>query len=341
METILLTGGTGYIGSHCCVKLLESGKKVIILDNLSNSKKEILGRIKKISSKNPVFVEGDICDKKILNKIFSEHHIDAVIHMAGLKAVGESTEKPLLYYKVNVEGSRHLIEICELYKVSNFIFSSSATVYGSPDYLPLNEEHPLRPTNPYGETKKIVEDILKNVGNYNNNFNFAILRYFNPVGAHPSGLMGEDPNDTPNNLMPLISQVATGQRNHLNIYGDDYPTIDGTGVRDYIHVEDLVNAHILSLNHLLNEKDSIIVNLGTGRGYSVFEIVNAFSKATGKKIPHKLCSRRAGDIPSSYTDPKKAKRLLGWCAEHGLKRICDDQWRWCAQNALRNKKTPL
>ena len=336
MQTILLTGGTGYIGSHCCIRLLESGKKVIVLDNLCNSKKSILDRIELITAKSPIFIEGDIRDEVLLETIFTKHKLDAVLHMAGLKAVGESTKNPLLYYEINVEGSRRLIQACQFNNVKNFVFSSSATVYGEPDYLPLDEKHPLRPANPYGETKRVVEDILRSVSFSDEGLRTAILRYFNPVGAHESGLIGEDPNDTPNNLMPLIAQVATGERTHLDIYGNDYPTEDGTGVRDYIHVEDLVDAHILALDYLLKEKQSLTVNLGTGKGFSVLEMANAFSKASGKTIALKTCSRRQGDAATSYTNPSKADELLGWTSKRDLKKICEDQWRWSYQNLLRN-----
>lgn len=332
MQTILLTGGTGFIGSHCCIKLLELNKTVIILDNLSNSKQSMIEKIQLITSKTPLFIEGDISNSALLDAIFKQHKVDAVIHMAGLKAVNVSVDDPLLYYEVNVEGSRRLIKACLSNNVNNFVFSSSATVYGEPEYLPLDEKHPLRPTNPYGATKLVVENLLKNVKRAEKNFKFAILRYFNPVGAHISGLIGEDPNDVPNNLMPLIAQVATKKRSHLNVYGNDYSTHDGTGVRDYIHIDDLTEAHLSALDFLLENDESITLNLGTGQGHSVIDMVKAFSNASGQTIPLTICSRRAGDVATSYTNPAKANALLNWKAKHGLERICEDQWRWTAKS---------
>ena len=329
---VLVTGGTGYIGSHTVVQLLGENNEVVIFDNLSNSQPAVLSRIHSITGKKPVFVNGDIRDRDGLRALFEGHRIDAVIHFGGLKAVGESVAKPMLYYENNVVGSLNLFNEMTRAGIKRLVFSSSATVYGDPINVPIRENSQLQPTNPYGRSKLIVEDILRDIGISDSEWKFAILRYFNPVGAHISGLIGEDPLGTPNNLMPLIAQVATGNREKLSILGNDYPTSDGTGVRDYIHVEDLARAHLLALKKLQNATDSLTVNLGTGQGYSVLDIVTAFEKASGKSIPFEMIARRPGDVAISFADPSLANKLLGWTPSFGVDRMCEDVWRWQSMN---------
>ena len=330
---ILVTGGAGYIGSHTCILLLEKGYDVVVVDNFSNSKPEALRRIKKLAGKDFAFYEADVCDEEALDKIFAAEKVDAVIHFAGLKAVGESVEIPLRYYDNNLRSTLNLLNVMKKYSVHNIVFSSSATVYGNPASVPITEDFPLSTTNPYGATKLMIEQILKDVAHADPEFNPIILRYFNPVGAHKSGEIGEDPNGIPNNLVPYITQVAIGKLDHLNVFGNDYPTPDGTGVRDYIHVVDLAEGHVAALK--LYEKPNCglrIYNLGTGQGYSVLEIHHAFEKVVGKKIPFEFAPRRAGDIAECYADPTKAYRELGWKATKTLDDMCEDSWRWQQQN---------
>ncbi|MGA8148038.1 MAG: UDP-glucose 4-epimerase GalE [Gallionellaceae bacterium] len=325
---VLVTGGAGYIGSHTCVELLQAGHEVIVFDNLCNSKASVLERIGQIAGRQPQFIEGDIRDKAALERIFAGHSIAAVLHFAGLKAVGESVAHPLAYYDNNVHGSMVLFDAMMRHGVRTLVFSSSATVYGAPAALPIREDFPLGATNPYGRSKIMVEDVLRDVAVADPQWRIALLRYFNPVGAHDSGLIGESPSGIPNNLMPYISQVAAGKREFLSVFGDDYPTADGTGVRDYIHVVDLARGHLAALDHLGKSAGVITVNLGTGEGYSVLDMVHAFERASGKKIPYRIVGRRAGDIAACYADPQLAKALLGWRAEFGLERMCRDTWRW-------------
>ena len=333
MKTILVTGGTGYIGSHTVLQLLEEGYEVVVIDNFSNSSKESLSRVAKITGKTATIIEGDIRDTAFLNTVFEQHNIDGVIHFAGLKAVGESVEKPLMYYENNVFGSVNLCQVMQQHGVKNIVFSSSATVYGDPTELPLHENLPTgKPTNPYGQSKLMVELVLQDLYKSDNDWNIVLLRYFNPVGAHPSGLIGEDPNGIPNNLMPFITQVATGKREFLSVFGDDYDTHDGTGVRDYIHVEDLANGHLKALDKLADKSGLLTVNLGTGQGYSVLDMVKAFEKASGKKLSYKIAPRRGGDVASCYADPKYALEVLDWRAEKGLDEMCADSWRWQSNN---------
>lgn len=329
---VLLTGGSGYIGSHTCVELLLAGHSVVVLDNLSNSSVIVLERVTKITGKAPVFVQGDIRDRQILRVVFAEHAIDAVVHFAGLKAVGESVEKPLLYYDNNVGGSVILFDEMHAAGVKTIVFSSSATVYGDPATVPINEEFPLSATNPYGRSKLIIEDILRDLARADRGWKVALLRYFNPVGAHASGLIGEDPSGTPNNLMPYIAQVAIGRRSHLSIFGDDYPTPDGTGVRDYIHVVDLARGHLAALKALTQRSGVQTWNLGTGRGVSVLGMVAAFEAASGRKIPYQIVPRRPGDVAQCWADPTRAEMEIGWRAELDLARMCADTWRWQQSN---------
>lgn len=331
-STLLVTGGAGYIGSHTCVELLQAGHEVVIVDNLSNSSRAVIGRIERIAGREVAFHESDVRDAEALCGIFSEHGIDAVLHFAGLKAVDESVAQPLRYYENNVGGTLALCRAMADAGVRQLVFSSSATVYGDPDAVPVREDHPLRPTNPYGRSKAMAEEILQDLLRSDPVWKIALLRYFNPVGAHESGLIGEDPGGVPNNLMPYIAQVAVGRREALNVYGNDYPTLDGTGVRDYIHVVDLARGHLAALEKLATTSDVLTVNLGTGRGYSVLEMVEAFSKASGKEIPYRIVSRRPGDVASCYADPALAARLLGWRAERGLEQMCRDVWRWQSMN---------
>lgn len=329
---ILVTGGTGYIGSHACVELINAGHEVLVLDNFSNSQAHIIDRIKQITGKAPALVEGDVRDEALLRSLFTQHKFTAVMHFAGLKAVGESVAQPLRYYDNNVAGSVTLLRVMQAFNVRSFVFSSSATVYGDPASVPVQENFPLSATNPYGASKLMVEDILRDLAKSDPEWRIAILRYFNPVGAHESGLIGENPNGIPNNLMPFITQVALGQREHLSVFGSDYATVDGTGVRDYIHVVDLVVGHLRALELLAREKGVFTCNLGTGQGYSVLEMVQAFEAASGRKVAYKLVDRRPGDVASTYTDPAYAEQSLNWKAERGIAQMCQDSWRW--QQAL-------
>lgn len=330
---ILLTGGTGYIGSHTAVELLKAGYEVVIVDNLYNSKKTVLDRIGIITGIKPTFYEGDILDTKLLAQIMTNEKIEAVIHFAGLKAVGESVAKPLFYYKNNVAGTLSLCEAMLESKVKNLVFSSSATVYGDPASVPINEDFPTGgTTNPYGTSKYMIERILMDWHKANPQQNVALLRYFNPVGAHQSGLIGEDPNGIPNNLMPFITQVAIGRRAELSVFGNDYPTPDGTGVRDYIHVVDLAVGHVKAIEKLATNCGLGIWNLGTGHGYSVLDVVKAFEKASGKTIKYKIAPRRAGDIAQCYANPAKANNELGWKAQYGIEEMCRDSWNWQQKN---------
>lgn len=330
---ILVTGGAGFIGSHTCLQLLEEGCELVVLDNLSNSKPEALRRVQQLASKSLQFVEGDIRDAAVLDTIFQQP-IEAVIHFAGLKAVGESVAKPLEYYDNNVTGTLSLLAAMRRHGVRTLVFSSSATVYGAPASVPIHENFPLSATNPYGRSKLIAEDILCDLATTEPKWNIAILRYFNPVGAHESGQIGEDPHGTPNNLMPFISQVAIGKRASLNVFGNDYPTPDGTGVRDYIHVVDLADGHLKALQTLQDKGGLITVNLGTGQGYSVLDMVKAFETASGKTIPYKIAARRPGDIAACWADPTAALEILGWRAQRGLQEMCKDTWRWQSQNPV-------
>lgn len=330
---ILVTGGAGYIGTHTVVQLLEAGFSVVIFDNLSNSCRTVLDRIVKLTGKHPEFIEGDIRDRGALRNTFKNHSISAVIHFAGLKAVGESEAQPLKYYDNNVSGSVVLFEEMARAGIKTVVFSSSATVYGDPGYAQYREDTPLAPVNVYGRTKLMVEDILRDIKKAQPSWRIALLRYFNPVGAHASGMIGEDPSGVPNNLMPFIAQVALGKREKLSVFGGDYPTPDGTGRRDYIHVEDLAAGHLAALTLLSHRTESFItVNLGTGRPYSVLEMVRSFEKASGKRVPFEIVDRRVGDLAEYYADPKLAKKILGWEARLGIDRMCEDTWRWQNNN---------
>jgi UDP-glucose 4-epimerase len=329
---ILVTGGAGFIGSHTVVELLNNGEDVIVVDNLSNSKKEALNRVEDITGKSLTFYKTDLLEKEKLDDIFSNHDIDAVIHFAGYKAVGESVAKPLTYYHNNVTGTLNLCKVMQKHRVPNIVFSSSATVYGDPNTVPIKENFPTSATNPYGRTKLFIEKILLDLHISDENWNVALLRYFNPVGAHKSGRIGEDPNEIPNNLMPYITQVAVGKLDELSVFGDDYPTHDGTGVRDYIHVVDLAVGHLKALEKLQENPGVVTYNLGTGQGYSVLDVVKAFEEASGQKIPYKITDRRPGDIASCYADPTKAEKELNWKAKYGLIDMCKDSWRWQSQN---------
>ena len=332
---ILLPGGAGYIGSHTAVELLNAGKEIVIIDNFSNSKKEVLDKIRKITGKDFKFYEMDYLDKEKLDKVFEENEIDAVLNFAGYKAVGESIQKPIEYYKNNISGCLELLETMKKHGVKKFIFSSSATVYGDPETIPITEECKTGgTTNPYGTSKLFIEQILKDVYKSDNTWDICILRYFNPVGAHESGLIGEEPQGIPNNLMPYVARVAAGQLKELSVYGNDYDTKDGTGVRDYIHVVDLAKGHVSALKKLDKEnKGLFIYNLGTGKGYSVLDMVKGFEKATGKKVPYKIAPRREGDIATCYADPKKAKEELGWEAEKDINDMCKDSWEYIQKNS--------
>ena len=330
---ILVTGGTGYIGSHTAVELLNKGEQVIIVDNLSNSKLCVLDRIEKITGKRPEFIKCDLLDKESLDKVFCDYpEIDSVIHFAGLKAVGESVSVPLRYYHNNLTGTLNLLDCMLAHKVYRIVFSSSATVYGLPKSVPIREDFPLSTTNPYGETKLMIERILKDTAAANPEMSVCVLRYFNPIGAHESGLIGEDPRGIPNNLLPYITKVAIGKLPYLNVFGDDYPTPDGTGVRDYIHVVDLSLAHLYALDYTKKMSGIDYVNIGTGNGYSVLDIVKAFSEAWGSPIEYKIAPRRPGDIAECYADPAKAKATLGWEAKFDLARMCQDSARWQRMN---------
>ncbi|MCU5439021.1 UDP-glucose 4-epimerase GalE [Bacillus cereus] len=329
---ILITGGAGYIGSHTCVELLNNNYKIIVVDNLSNSSIESLNRVKEITGKQFEFYKENALNREKMNEIFLENNIEAVIHFAGFKAVGESTTIPLTYYYNNIISAIVLCDVMQKHNVKNFIFSSSATVYGTPKTSPITEEFPLSVTNPYGQTKLMIEQIMRDVAKADDEWSIALLRYFNPFGAHQSGRIGEDPNGIPNNLMPYVTQVAVGKLKELNIFGNDYPTKDGTGVRDYIHVVDLAKGHVKALEKVLKTKGIEAYNLGTGKGYSVLEMVKAFEKVSGKKIPYKVIGRRPGDVAICFADVSKAKRELGWEAEYGLEEMCVDSWRWQVNN---------
>ncbi|WP_040213473.1 UDP-glucose 4-epimerase GalE [Clostridium polynesiense] len=329
---ILVTGGTGYIGSHTCVELLNSGYEVVVIDNLVNSKMEVVDIIKSITKKDFKFYQGDLLDIDIIEKIFNENHIDAVIHFAGLKAVGESVSIPLRYYHNNITGTLNLCNVMNKHNCKKLVFSSSATVYGVPKSVPIKEDFPLSTTNPYGSTKLMIEDILRDLYVSDNEWSIALLRYFNPIGAHSSGLIGDNPNGIPNNLMPYITQVAIGKLESLGVFGDDYDTHDGTGVRDYIHVVDLSKGHLKAVEKVIKEKGVNAYNLGTGTGYSVLDIVKAFEKSTGVKVNYKIMPRRAGDIAECYADPTKAKEELGWEAVLDIEQMCKDSWDFAKKN---------
>jgi UDP-glucose 4-epimerase len=332
LKNILVTGGAGYIGSHTCVELLNSGYDVYVVDNLSNSKETALHRVEEICGRSVKFIKADLLDEAALDQIFRTAGIDAVIHFAGFKAVGESTRIPLEYYHNNIVGSITLFRVMEKYNVKNLVFSSSATVYGNPHKVPIEENSPLSATNPYGRTKLMIEEILKDLYASDNNWRIVILRYFNPVGAHSSGKIGEDPQGIPNNLMPYIAQVAIGKLSHLNIFGHDYPTIDGTGVRDYIHVVDLAIGHIHALQKIAQTSDHFVYNLGTGRGYSVLEVVKAFQQSSKRSIPYKFAERRPGDIAICYANAHLAEMELKWKTERTIEDMCGDMWRWQMTN---------
>ena len=329
MKKILLTGGTGFIGSHTAVELIESGFDAVIADNLANSEVSVIDRVEQITGRRPAFYHADVTDPEAVERIFSEQEIDAVVHFAGLKAVGESVEKPLTYYRNNLGATLTLLEAMKKHQVKQFIFSSSATVYSLVDEVPFTEESgPLGCTNPYGWTKYMIEQILKDVAAADPDMSVVLLRYFNPVGAHESGLIGEKPAGVPNNLMPYIQQVAQGIRPQLNVFGNDYPTHDGTGVRDYIHVVDLAKGHVAALKYARTHKGCEVFNLGTGCGYSVLDLVKTFERVNGVEIPYEIVGRRAGDIATCYADTAKAERMLGWKAEKGIEEMCRDAWRW-------------
>jgi len=342
---ILVTGGAGYIGTHTCIALHEAGYDIVVYDNLSNSSREALNRVSTLIGQTIEFIEGDIRDLELLREIFASHEFFGVIHFAGLKAVGESVAKPLLYYNNNVSGTITLLEVMSEYNIKNIVFSSSATVYGDPESLPIDESSKRSCTNPYGQSKLTVEHILEDLAVSDDSWNLIALRYFNPVGAHLSGEIGEDPNDIPNNLMPYISQVAVGKLDKLSIFGNDYPTVDGTGVRDFIHVTDLAQGHVAALNYLEQQISSnkmktsqrksvgfLPINLGTGGGTSVLELVNAFTEVTGKEVSYQFTDRRLGDIASCYADVDNAKSLLGWKAKLSIHNMCQDSWRWQSMN---------
>lgn len=333
MEKILITGGAGYIGTHVALELLEKDYEVVVIDNLSNASKIALSRVEKLSGKEIKFYSGDILDGEFLEKVLSEEKPEVVIHCAAKKAVGESVKKPLEYYHNNITGTLTLLKAMEKTGVENIVFSSSATVYGNPEEMPITEETPKGEcTNPYGWSKSMMEQIIEDVAKANENFSAVILRYFNPVGAHKSGEIGENPKGIPNNLIPYITQVAVGKLDYLRVFGDDYDTKDGTGVRDYIHVVDLAKGHVKAIEYILKNKGTEIINLGTGTGYSVLEMVKAFEKAVGKEIPYEIQERREGDIAICYADSKKAKEVLDWEAELGLDEMCEDAWRWQSKN---------
>ena len=332
MPTILLTGATGYIASHTWLALWEAGFDVVGVDDFSNSSPAVLQRLQKLGGKATRFERANVCDATAMQGVFDRHSIDATVHFAALKAVGESNTNPLAYYANNLGGLLNVCQLMQARRVGRLVFSSSATVYGEPQQLPITEDAALTATNPYGQTKLMGEQILRDLGAANPQWQTACLRYFNPVGAHESGLIGEDPRGVPNNLMPYVAQVAVGRRDKLSVYGNDYPTPDGTGVRDYIHVTDLAQGHVAALRRLLDQPGGLTVNLGTGRGYSVLDVVGAFSKASARDVPFEVKPRRPGDVAACYADPALARRLLGWSAQHDLARMCADSWRWQSQN---------
>lgn len=329
---VFVTGGAGYIGSHTILELLQAGHEAIVIDNLSNSSFEAIKRVERITGKQVSFYENDLTNREAVNNIFDDHDIDAVIHFAGFKAVGESVKEPLMYYDNNIMSTLVLCDVMKQYQVKDLVFSSSATVYGDPESVPITEDFPLSATNPYGRTKLFIEYILKDLHKSDPIWNISLLRYFNPVGAHKSGLIGEDPNDIPNNLMPYISQVAVGKLNELSVFGGDYPTDDGTGVRDYIHVVDLALGHLKALEKLKTNPGLMVHNLGTGKGSSVLDMIKAFEKASGIQIPYKITDRRPGDIAACYADPSKAEKELDWKAERSVIQMCEDTWRWQSKN---------
>lgn len=334
---ILVTGGAGYIGSHTCVELIKAGYQVVVVDNLCNSKSSVLDRIATITGVTVPFIQVDLREREQLEKVFAQHRFDAVMHFAGLKAVGESVAEPLRYYDNNVEGSLVLFQVMAQHDVRNLVFSSSATVYGDPATVPILEDFPLAATNPYGRSKLMIEDMLRDLATSDPSWRIALLRYFNPAGAHESGLIGEDPNDIPNNLFPYVAQVASGRRSLLSVYGDDYPTDDGTGVRDYIHVVDLASGHVKTLAKLTDSDAGVMTyNLGTGRGSSVLQMVKAFEHASGRPIPYQVVARRPGDIAVCYADASLAQRELGWRAERSIEQMCVDSWRWQAMSEERH-----
>lgn len=333
MKNVLITGGAGYIGSHVAVELLNKNYKVIVYDNLTNSSKISVKRVEEITGKNIIFYEADILDEKKLSEVFEKENIDVVIHCAALKAVGESVKKPLEYYHNNISGTLSLLKIMRKYSCKNIIFSSSATVYGDPEKVPITEDFPKGTcTNPYGWTKSMMEQIMTDLQKSDPEWKVVLLRYFNPIGAHESGKIGEDPQGIPNNLLPYIAQVAVGKLDYLRVFGDDYDTVDGTGVRDYIHVVDLAKGHVLSVDKIDKLEGVSIINLATGNGYSVLEVLKAFEKACGKKISYKIVERREGDIAKCFADASKAYEVLGWKAEKGIDEMCEDSWRWQSQN---------
>lgn len=325
---ILVTGGAGYIGSHTCVELLNAGYEIVVLDNLYNSSKKCLDAVKALTGKDFPFYEVDLLDYEGTEKVFKENKFDAVIHFAGLKAVGESTQIPLTYYHNNITGTLHLMQLMEKYDVNNIVFSSSATVYGMPETVPITEDFPRSTTNPYGATKLMIEDIMTDAVKANPKLSVTLLRYFNPIGAHESGTMGEDPKGIPNNLLPYVAQVAVGKLECVHVFGNDYPTSDGTGVRDYIHVVDLALGHLKAIENCSDKAGVHVYNLGTGNGYSVLQIIDAFSKACGKEIPYQIDPRRPGDIAECYANAEKAKKELGWTAKRDIAKMCEDSWRW-------------
>ncbi len=332
MKSVLVTGGAGYIGSHTCVELLNAGYDVVVVDNLSNSKQTSLERVQQITGKKLEFIKTDLLDLPEMVNLFDTHDIEAVIHFAGLKAVGESVDVPLTYYQNNITGTINLLQTMDNAGVKNIVFSSSATVYGNPASLPIKEDFPLSATNPYGRSKLMIEEILRDLHKSDDNWNISILRYFNPVGAHESGKIGEDPNGIPNNLMPYISQVANGRLEQVSVFGNDYPTRDGTGVRDYIHVVDLAKGHICALKMLARSSGCFTHNLGTGKGYSVLEMIQGFEEASRKSITYQVVGRRQGDIAACYADPTLARTELDWAADKDLKQMCEDTWRWQKAN---------
>ena len=331
MTTVLLTGSTGYIASHTWLALLAAGYEVVGVDDFSNSSPEVLNRLRTLSGRTPVFEQVNVCDEAALDGVFQRHRIDATVHFAALKAVGESNSQPLNYYANNLGALLATCRVMQRHGSRRFVFSSSATVYGNPESLPLREDARLSATNPYGQTKLMGEQILGDLGASDPAWQTAVLRYFNPVGAHESGLIGEDPRGTPNNLMPYVAQVAVGRRSELTVFGNDYSTHDGTGVRDYIHVVDLAEGHVAALRRLLDQPGSLTVNLGTGRGYSVLDVVAAYARASSKPVPYRVAPRRPGDVAACYADPAQALQLLGWQAQHDLARMCADSWRWQSQ----------